>query len=65
MGWEKVMVPGCGIGLPISERFLPDLAKLITKVLLSVLVFYMTYMGTTRDAFVAGMPVLAFSVAFS
>ena len=48
----------------ISERFLPDLAKLITKVLLPVLIFYMTYMGTTRDAFVAGMPVLAFSVAF-
>lgn len=33
----------------IQENYLPDLAKLVSKIFLPVLIFYMTYAGTTRQ----------------
>lgn len=33
----------------IQENYLPDFAKLVSKIFLPVLIFYMTYAGTTRQ----------------
>lgn len=53
----------------IQENYLPELAKLLSKLLLPVLLFYMTYAGTTRqmikdNAITIGLAALFYVIIF-
>ena len=48
----------------IKRDFLPELAKLITKVLLPCLIFYATVTGCTRQAMADNLPMMALAAGF-
>jgi predicted permease len=48
----------------IQENYLPELAKLVTKILLPVLFFYMTYAGTTRQMVLDNATIIGLAALF-
>ena len=47
-----------------TRESLPQFAQVITKIMLPVLIFQMTYSSASAEALAGGLPVLVFSVAF-
>jgi len=48
----------------IQENYLPDFAKLVTKILLPVMYFYMTYAGTTRQMVLDNVAIIGLAALF-